>query len=316
MDDSCFDALIRLIGVRLTRRTSLGLLPGLGALLGSVSLVLTDGEATAKRKRRKKTLCECTDTSLASCTTRTLKKKAANRTLASNRCAYAGACRAFNPCSLTSAPLPPPVVTCSNGNCIAQGPCPFGCICASLVGGGDLCIQPVGQGGNICCQEVGEGCVAVACNSHADCGDGVCVTDGCCGEATARCIPAANLCRQPPARCREACPEGQFRNPITCDCCNANGTLALCLDDVSLCCSGRCQIPNAPGESPVCVGVFFRQPCDFNEQCADGICSGTNGECVECTDDAHCQTPTSLCCRLAASANFGRCVGSEDVCTA
>ncbi len=62
------------------------------------------------------------------------------------------------------------------------------------------------------------------------------------------------------------------RNPLTCECCVANGQqvpLGVCLAE--LCCSGPCS-------SLACVGIEQGGVCAFDAQCESGTC--TLGACA------------------------------------
>src|SRR5688572_16426242 len=116
MDGARFDQLIAQLAMsRLPR------LQAIRCFAAAVAGVMTAGRAsdqavTAKGKPRKKTICNCANASVTSCSTLKTKKKRAKKLLASNQCAYTGACRNFNPCS----PPPPPPACTTDGNCPAN----------------------------------------------------------------------------------------------------------------------------------------------------------------------------------------------------
>lgn len=77
-------------------------------------------------------------------------------------------------------------------------------------------------------------------------------------------------------KCLPLCPSSPdlalVRNPLTCECCVANGDhglLSVCLGD--LCCSSICTIES-------CIGIEQGDVCAFDAQCESGSC--VLGECA------------------------------------
>jgi hypothetical protein len=69
------------------------------------------------------------------------------------------------------------------------------------------------------------------------------------------------------------CNAGLAFNPLTCECCRANGS-GGCFSGPPSCCSNVCvEVTN------VCSGRNMGAPCDFGAQCASGFCSPA-GVCV------------------------------------
>ena len=135
MDGTHFDSLIkRLAATPVTRAAALRGLAASAAALAGVTLLAESGTADGDgKKTRKRRVCDCSSSDPNSCTNRRLKRRAANRLLRSNACAYKGRCTGVSGCA---APAP---VGCNPAN-NTQGNCPTGQVCNTRA----ICVTAVG----------------------------------------------------------------------------------------------------------------------------------------------------------------------------
>ena len=222
MDGTTFDQLIKRIATkRITRLTALrGLAAGGVATLTGVGLITEEARAKKNNNNdKKKRVCNCTSADPATCLSQKKKKKARNRLLRSNPCAYKGRCQTG--VSGCAAPLGcSPATNTTQGSCLAgqicstqaicvagctgttntQGSCPSGQVCVIAAG------QTTGQ-----CQNQALGC-SPNTNTQGSCLSGqicnansICVPTGCLNTANPQCntnqiccpvgTASAGLCR-------------------------------------------------------------------------------------------------------------------------
>jgi hypothetical protein len=186
MESTRFDYLIkRLAAQPMTRATALRGLAASAAAMAGVTLVAESGEA--RKNNKKKRVCNCTSSDPASCVNQKKKKKAVNRLLNSNDCAYKGRCQTG--VSGCAAPAP---LGCSPATSVSQGTCQPGQICSLQA----ICVA---------------GCTTTTTGTRGSCPAGqICIvapgqTTGHCQNEAFGCSPANNT--------RGTCPEGQICSP-------------------------------------------------------------------------------------------------------
>jgi hypothetical protein len=172
--------------------------------------------------------------------------------------------------------------------CLAKAKCVPRCA-------GKVC-GPDGCGGSCGSCAGNEGCHGGTCICVPHCGGNDCGDDGCggsCGTCSGGRTCQSGQCTCPADQafcggtCKLGCEAGQSHHPITCNCCKDNGIPCAAPGPDNTCCSGNCV---DFGDS--IYGCFVKddgQECDFNAQCASGICEPDPCTTDLCAIEKYCQ---------------------------
>jgi hypothetical protein len=245
VDADRFDAVVRSLTDRSTRRTTLGI--SLGGVLGALGLAVS--EARKKKKRKKKKCKKCS--SCQTCKKGKCKPKPEGTACSGGVC-VAGTCAClsgFKPCQGSCVP-----------DCCTDADCENGAVCA---GGTCSCLS----GFKVC----GEECIPEDdCCTDDDCDtDDPCLT-GACNQGSCEQNPAPNgtICGDPCSRCQTGVCTDQCGSGETC---LGNGSCGkTCTQD------NQCPLCGCTGEDggdPVCRQVIPVAGCQALSTC------GTTADC-------------------------------------
>lgn len=291
MDARHLDDLAREIGSQLPRRSVLGALGGLAALLTAPAL---QGETKKKKKKKK---CKGG------------KRKCGKKCIPADQCCTTADCGSKGECVGGACVCPAGKKAC-NGGCIPQDACCQSRDCgpmqdctngACTCGGGqavcgDLCISP-----EVCCALAS----SPACPGEQHCNGGFCMCpdpgENPCGDGS--CVEGSECC------VNANCPDGQHCDDGTCwcdgangiwcgdACCNAgNDEVCITEEDDPTCAGGGCQLidwcnveensvcKNSANQYCICI-TAFEAGGEEVPACVDGLTIGDSCDTCDTSDN-------------------------------
>lgn len=287
MDPRHLDDLARKLGSQAPRRSVLGALGGLAALLAAPAL-----DSAAKKKKHRKKKCKGN------------KKKCGKKCIPADKCCTTADCGSKGSCVNGTCVCPtgqkpcnggciPTASCCQNGDCGPTQTCINGtCTCSGgLARCGQECIDPETCCGTTCPgnQTCDEGFCFCPNPDDWPCGDGSCVTGSeCCVSAN---CPADQHCDDGTCWCNVA-------DGIWCDtgCCDAaQGETCTHNDEGASCVAGGCALNDwcnvdtdsvcRDSATEYCVCITSYGPTEEIPACVDGYAIGESCETCETNDD-------------------------------
>lgn len=266
MDARQLDDLAREIGSQLPRRSVLGALGGLAALLSAPTL-----NADAKKKKKK---CKGG------------KKKCGKKCILADQCCTSADCGSKGECVSGTCVCPAGQKAC-NGGCIAQAACCQTSDCGqqqTCVNGACTCSGGLAPCGQECIDP--ELCCGTTCPGNQVCDGGFCLCpdpdDWPCGDG--RCMAGSECCVS------ANCAEGQHCDNGTCWCNGANGIWC----DAQCCDAGNDEVCESGDEGSACVagGCSLVDWCNVEE---NSVCRYSATEYCVCITSFGTETEVPAC---------------------